>query len=709
MNPSNMSKSSTLEKILLRLNKLTMRSDLIIAGFLVAIIFMMILPLPTMLVDTMIALNMGVGVLLLIVGVYMASPLEFLGFPAVLLLTTLSRLALSITTTRLILLQGDAGKMVDAFGNYVVGGNIIVGLVIFLIITIVQFLVITKGSERVAEVSARFSLDGMPGKQMSIDGDLRANLIDIAEAKRRRGNIEKESQLYGAMDGAMKFVKGDAIAGLIIIAVNLLGGIGIGVFQAGLSISDALQKYAILTIGDGLISQIPALFISITAGIIVTRVSNDNEAEKGDLGKEISGQVTRKPQAIITAGAILLFFAFVPDFPTLTFLALSAATIAIGVYFKAKHQGGGDSGPHDFSNMVVNEDEQQLNHENLREAQGMTLPLVIEISSNIRQEFKPEMLNLELMKLRKALYDDLGVPFPGIHLRFSSQLAKDTYKIVLQDVPVAHGMLRSSHLLVTDPKDQLEILSIPFEQGKEFLPNTESLWVLNEYREKLTEAGIGFLDGVDILTYHLSLVLKKYAEEFVGIQETKAILDRIEAEYPELVRETQRILPLQKIAEIYKRLVSEDISIRNQRAILESVVEWGPKEKDIVQLTEYVRSDQKRYISYKYSNEHNILPSYLLDEESEEAVRRGIRMTSAGAYLAMDPEQSQQFIKNLKKTVGDISHTATKPVLITTMDIRRFVKKLIESDVQDLPVVSLQELTQEITVQPLGRVTLEEA
>lgn len=693
------------QKAMSWLNKLTMRSDLIIAGFLIAIIFMMILPLPTLLVDTMIATNMGIGVLLLIIGVYMASPLEFLGFPAVLLLTTLSRLALSITTTRLILLQGDAGKMVDAFGNYVVGGNIIVGLVIFLIITVVQFLVITKGSERVAEVSARFSLDGMPGKQMSIDGDLRAGLIDINEAKNRRGKIEKESQLYGAMDGAMKFVKGDAIAGLVIIAVNLLGGIAIGVFQGGMGVGDALQKYAILTIGDGLIAQIPALLISITAGIIVTRVSNGTE---GDLGKEITGQVTAKPQAIMTAGFILLCFALVPDFPTITFLVLSSIVISTGYYLKVKAASPAQAGAPDFANMVINEDQGQPT-EDLKDAQGMTLPLVIEVASDVRKDFKPEMLNYELMKLRKALYEDLGVPFPGIHLCFSSRLAPGTYKIVLQDVPVANGFLRANHILVTEPTDQLDILSIPFQQGKDFLPNTQTIWVESNHRQQLEAARLGFLDGIEILTYHLSLVLKKYAEEFVGIQETKAILDRIEREFPELVRETQRILPLQKIAEIYKRLVSEDISIRNQRAILESVVEWGPKEKDIVQLTEYVRSDQKRYISYKYSNEHNILPSYLLDEEAEEAVRRGIRMTSAGAYLAMDPEQSQQFIQNLKETIGQITNSASKPVLITTMDIRRFVKKLIESEVADLPVLSLQELTQEITVQPLGRVHLGDA
>lgn len=685
-----------------RLQSLSLRSDIVMGAFLIAIVFMMILPLPTIVVDAVIALNLCVGVVLLIVSVYMSSPLEFLGFPAVLLLTTLSRLALSISTTRLILLQADAGSIVEGFGNFVVGGNIIVGLVIFLIITIVQFLVITKGSERVAEVSARFSLDGMPGKQMSIDGDLRAGMIDITEAKSRRVKIEKESQLYGAMDGAMKFVKGDAIAGLIIIAVNLLGGIAVGVFQHDMSATEALQQYAILTVGDGLISQIPALFISITAGIIVTRVSQDGGK---DLGKDISAQIMSKPQALMTASFILAGFALIPDFPTVTFMTIAAIVFGIGFYQKKKQQmmGAGNANQtqmleYDEGGGVSDEATDQLKDR---------LPLVIELARDVKDHLEPHLLDHELIRLRKALYDDLGVVFPGIHLRFSARHHSGHYQILLHDVPVAKGQIQPQQLLVTESTDQLEILSVPYHKGMDFLPHNPSTWVSMEHRPLLEQAGLGFLSATDVMTYHLSLVLKKFAEEFIGIQEAKTILDNVEREYPELVREVQRILPLQRIAEVFKRLVSEDISIRNQRAILESIVEWAPKEKDIVQLVEYVRTDQKRYISHKYSNDHNIIPSYLLDESAEEAVRRSIRMTSAGAFLAMEPEQSTQLLKNLRECVGDLSQSAVKPVLITTMDVRRFVKKLIESELVDLPVLSLQELTQEITVQPLGRVYLD--
>ncbi|MGB4876415.1 MAG: flagellar biosynthesis protein FlhA, partial [Candidatus Competibacter sp.] len=307
--------------------KLTERTDVMLAVLLVGIIFMMILPLPTHLVDVLIAVSMSSGVILLMISVYISSPLAFSAFPSVLLLSTLYRLALSISTTRLILLQADAGQIVDTFGNFVVGGNLIVGLVVFLIITIVQFLVITKGSERVAEVSARFSLDAMPGKQMSIDSDMRAGVIDMDEARRRRGLVEQESQMFGSMDGAMKFVKGDAIAGLIIIVVNILGGVTIGVLQRGMSAADALHRYAILTIGDGLIAQIPALLISITAGIIVTRVSTE---ESTNLGADIGGQILAQPKALLIGAALLGAFALIPGFPSATFIALGLLVGGIG-------------------------------------------------------------------------------------------------------------------------------------------------------------------------------------------------------------------------------------------------------------------------------------------------------------------------------------------------------------------------------------------
>lgn len=313
------------------------RKDILLVVLLLAVVFMMVLPLPPLLLDILIAVNITISVVLLMMSVYIGSPLQFSVFPAVLLITTLFRLALSVSTTRMILLQADAGQIVNTFGSFVVGGNLVVGIIIFLIITIVQFLVITKGAERVAEVSARFSLDAMPGKQMSIDGDMRAGVIDVNEARARRAVIEKESQMFGSMDGAMKFVKGDAIAGLIIIVVNILGGIAIGVTQKGLSTADALQLYAVLTVGDGMVSQVPALLIAITAGIIVTRVSSD---ESADLGSDIGEQVVAQPKALLIGGLLLVLFGLIPGFPTLTFLAL-ALLVGGGGYFMLWRQRAG--------------------------------------------------------------------------------------------------------------------------------------------------------------------------------------------------------------------------------------------------------------------------------------------------------------------------------------------------------------------------------
>ncbi|WP_299729771.1 type III secretion system export apparatus subunit SctV [uncultured Endozoicomonas sp.] len=681
------------------------RNDLVLAALLVSVIALIILPMPTILVDFLIALNMGIATILLMTSIYLKSPLEFSSFPGVLLITTLFRLSLSITTTRLILLQADAGEIVYTFGSFVAGGDLVVGVVLFLIITIVQFLVITKGSERVAEVSARFSLDGMPGKQMSIDADLRAGAIEMEEAQKRRELVTKESQLFGSMDGAMKFVKGDAIAGLIIIFVNITAGVAIGTSN-GMSSGEALQLYAILTIGDGLISQIPALLISITAGIIVTRVSNE---EAKDLGNEIGTQLTDKPKALMVGGTLLLGFGIVPGFPTLTFLILAALIGGGGFYlFKKaeKKRTSEEDGGIPAMAAATEKPGEAKSRLDQQEEFTQTLPLIIDVPTSIQNSLNTTSLNEELLKVRKSLYMDLGVPFPGIHLRFNDSMEENTYTILLQEVPVASGHFKPGYLFIRESDDHLDMLKIPYEVGDAFLPSLDSLWVAESQRDKLERNNVNFMDSPKIMTYHLAHVLKKYAEDFVGIQEARYLLEKMESSFGELIKEVQRLLPVNKITEIFQRLVSEDISIRNLRSILQSLVVWGHKEKEVVQLTEYVRSSLKRYISYKYSNGKNMLPVYLLDQDVEDTIRSGIRQTSAGSYLALDPSTSAQFVENVKNSVGKIGHLEHKPVLITSMDIRRYVRKLLELEIYDLAVLSHQELTEEITVQPLGRISL---
>lgn len=685
----------------------TSRNDVVLAIMLVAIIFMMILPLPTWLVDVLIGVNMSISAVLLMVAMYLPTPLAFSSFPSVLLVTTLFRLGISIATTRLILLQGDAGHIIDTFGNFVVGGNLIVGLVVFLILTIVQFIVITKGAERVAEVAARFSLDAMPGKQMSIDGDMRAGTIDMEEAKRRRRIVEKESQLYGAMDGAMKFVKGDAIAGLIIVAVNLLGGILIGTMQRDMTAGQAVKTYSILTIGDGLIAQIPALFIAICAGIIVTRVQADEGPS--NVGRDIGAQVLAQPRALVIASAVALGMGLIPGMPTLTFLSLAAVLGGVGMTLMKATRKVVDAktgAVTEVPAMQAAGEPEKKSRTDASEEFAPTVPLLMDVSSHLRASFDPEVLNEELLKIRRALYFDLGVPFPGIQLRFNDTLPPETYNILLSEVPVSQGKLRPGYLLVRESTQNLDALQIAHETDKKFLPNIPTVWVSADLKEPMAKAGLSFMDPGQVLTYHLAFVLRKYSADFLGIQETKFLLSSMEARFPDLVREATRVLPIQKVAEILQRLVSEDISVRNLRTVLEALIEWGQKEKDSVLLTEYVRSTLKRHISHKYSSGQNVLPAYMLAPNVEDTMRGAIRQTSAGSYLALDPATSKRLVENIKRTVGDLTNSAQKPVLLTSMDIRRYLRKMIEQELYELPVLSYQELTQDINIQPLARVEL---
>ena len=697
--------------VLARLQRLALlassRSDVVLAVMIVSIIFMMILPLSIWLVDVLIAVNLTISAILLMVAMYLPSPLAFASFPSVLLVTTLLRLGISIATTRLILLQGDAGHIIDTFGNFVVGGNLVVGLVVFLILTIVQFVVITKGAERVAEVAARFSLDAMPGKQMSIDGDVRAGTIDAAEAQRRRRIGEKESQLYGAMDGAMKFAKGDAIAGLIITAVNLLGGMLIGTLQRGMTAADAVKTYSILSIGDGLIAQIPALFISICAGVIVTRVQ-ENESPS-NVGEDIGNQILAQPKALLIGGVIALSMALIPGMPTSIFVGLAIPVMLLGFVLLRRTKKVIDPKTGIVTEVpalqAAGEKPQKPKQDGMDDFTP-TVPLILDVSTHLRSNFDSSILNEELLKIRRALYSDLGVPFPGIQLRFSDALLQDTYNVVLAEVPVSQGKLRAGFLLVRETPQNLDALGIQYETDRKFLPDIATIWVSEKLADLLTRAGIPFMLPGQVLAYHLAFVLKKYSSDFIGIQETKFLLTAMEDRFPDLVKEAMRLMPIQKIAEIMQRLVSEDISVRNLRAILESLIEWGQKEKDSVLLTEYVRTTLKRHISHKYSSGQNMLSAYLLAPNVEDTVRSAIRQTSSGSYLALDPHVSDQLLKSVKRIVGDISVSTQKPVLLTSMDIRRYLRKLLEQDLYELPVLSYQELTKEINIQPLARIDL---
>ena len=690
------------------LEKLSQRQDVILAIFIVSVIFMLILPLPTQLVDALIAFNISIAVILLMVAVYLGSPLDFSSFPAVLLITTLFRLALSISTTRLILLQGDAGQIVSAFGNFVVGGNLVVGLVIFLILTIVQFIVITKGAERVAEVSARFSLDALPGKQLSIDADMRAGAITLEQAREMRARIQQESKLYGSMDGAMKFVKGDAIASVIIVFVNLLGGLGIGILQRGLSFSEAIHIYSILSIGDGLIAQIPALFISITAGIMVTRVSDGTS--DANLGRDIGRQIGAQPRALLIASAMLVVMAFLPGFPSLIFLSLAGALGVPALIGTLMLRNKVDWEDEEVQSSAPVAPDRPVGGQKFSAARdpifAPTLPALVELPSAVLSLAPPHEMRDQINQARLTLYYRLGTPLPVIEARVNPTLENNQYKIFIGEIPAADGMVDPACVFVMDRAENLDVFKIPYRTGADFLSNHKTLWVEQAHISRLEGSGFAYKKPLELIQYHCETVLAKYASSFIGIQETKFLLSRMEESAPDLVKEAQRALPIQTIAELFRRLVQEYVSIRDLRQILSAIIEWGAKEKDPILLVEHIRSSLSRQISYQYSVGYNILPAFLLDSEIEETVRNGVRQTSVASYIALDPEIAKKIVAGIKSMVGAALEGDNLPVLITAMDIRRYVRRLIEIDLPEIPVLSHQEITSEITLQPLGRVTI---
>ncbi len=684
-------------------------SDIVLAIFIILLIMIIIVPISPGVLDNFIAVNLTISICLLMVALYIPKAVNLSIFPSLLLITTLFRLGIEISATKRILLYADAGHIIYAFGEFVVGGNFIVGGIVFLIITIVQFIVVTKGAERVAEVAARFTLDAMPGKQMSIDADMRSGIIDANQARELRLALQKESQLYGAMDGAMKFVKGDVIAGIVIAVINIIGGLIIGMTK-GMSAMQAAKVYTLLSIGGGLVAQIPSLLISLTAGIVTTRVSSDKK--DNNLGSEISSQLLGQPKAIIIAGFVLIGMAFFRGFPTLTFLLLGGAVCSAGLitwYNQKKKEGRAVTTARGASVQT-----EVSGHAMVRggvDEYALTLPIILEVGENLSKAIRKErggMTFIEEMvpKMRHALYQDLGVRFPGVHVRTESPtLEGDEYSIYLNEVPIVRGKIFENSLLTSEDPETLQRYNIPFSTSKSAI-GQPSYWVDMKYEEVLKKAGIKFWKPLDVMILHLSYFYRQHAADFIGIQEVRGILEFVEKSYPDLVKEVTRLVPLQKLTEIFRRLVQEQISIKDLRTILEALSEWAQTEKDTVLLTEYVRSSLKRYISYKYSQGQSILSVYLLDPEIEDMVRGAIKQTSAGSYLALDPDSVQLIMNAMRAVIAPTPVGGQPPVLLTAIDVRRFVRKLIEGEFPEMAVVSYQEIVPEIKIQPLGRVQL---
>ncbi len=626
-----------------------------LAALVVLVVGLMIVPLPTWILDLLIASNLSAAVAILLVVLYVPDAIGIATFPTLLLLTTLFRLSLNVASTRLILLQANAGEVIKAFGTFVVRGNYVVGAVVFLVLTIIQFIVIAKGSERVAEVGARFVLDAMPGKQMGIDAELRAGSIDSNEARRRRRLLQRESQFYGAMDGAMKFVKGDVVASLVIVIVNVLGGLLIGVGMKGLPVVAALKRYGLLTIGDGLVTQIPALVLSTAAGVLVTRVASE-EADT-PLGEELARQLLGVPKALQVASLFVGMLAIVPGLPALPFLVIGTTLFAVG---SARARATNVQQQRAAAEPATTE------RRGPRGREQAFLPMVLPWSVDVSTDLEPLLyentgLRAVILHLREQLFGELGVPLPIPRVRADAALGHRTIVLSLHEVPT-------------------KILIAPLEVDDEHLPT----WA----REQIVP------------------LLRARAADFLGLAEVQRLLDELEQYAPATVRNVvPKPVTLVLLTDVLRRLVEERISVRDLRSILESLSTAATSEKDPLNLTEYVRSQLRRAITFRLTGGAGHLGVILLDALLEETVRRAITRTPAGAFLALPPHASRDVLASLKRALACERAAPGPNVILTQPDVRRFVRKLIESDLPDVFVVTYAELLPEVALKPVARAT----
>ncbi|MFD1299687.1 MULTISPECIES: FHIPEP family type III secretion protein [Lysobacter] len=662
-------------------------SDLVLAVAAVTIIGVMILPLPLAIIDTLVAVNIAIGFGLLLISLYIPTPVAFSSFPSVLLLTTLFRLALSIAITRSILLEANGGHIVETFGSMVAGGNLVVGFVVFLIITVVQFIVIAKGAERVAEVAARFTLDAMPGKQLSIDSDLRAGMLDKDEAKRKRRLLEVESQLHGSLDGAMKFVKGDAIAGIVIIIINLLGGLAIGVLQKGMPLADATHTYSILTIGDGLVSQIPAILATIAAGLVVTRTAGDEDDRH--LGESITRQVTGQPRVLLITGVLAFLMVFVPGFPKLVFLMLSVVLLGFAAW---RYRHGSvmlrrafrvPEGERGVDEKVINEDEI-----------APPAALQLELSPSLAAVFGEQLTRERMIEVARRLREEYGVPLPVPVLKLAADLDSGDglggYRLTAFGARIAFGRLSPNAQF---RPARLGDANAPKLPG--FFPPLAGEWT--------GQAGAGIRDALGTVVEHCRAALERRMGSFIGIQETSNLFGRMQRDYPDLVKEMLRVVAPQRVADVLRRLVEEGVPIRNLRDAFEAITDVGGREKDVVLLTEYVRVALKREIADRYADGERTMQVLLIHPELEDRLRQSVRVAGGATQLAISPELAGRLGAEVRSHLSRQAE-GVKPVLLCSLDVRRHLRKLLEIDFFELPVLSYQELAPDLRIVQAGQV-----
>lgn len=669
--------------------------DLSILVGVIGIVLMMVVPIPTGLLDVLLVINISIAIMILLIAMNTQDALHFSIFPTLLLITTIFRLALNISTTRLVLSEGKAGHVVQTFGEFVAGGQIAVGFVVFLILVVVQFIVITKGSERVAEVGARFTLDAMPGKQMSIDADLNAGLINEQQARERREKIEKEADFYGAMDGASKFVKGDAIASIIIVFINLIAGFVVGMAIHGMDVMTALETYSILTIGDGLVSQIPALLISTAAGIIVTRA-----ASEGNMADDLAKQMLRYPRLLyIVAGTVALLGIATPipmlsTIPYAIILAIAGYRLQTNLNRQKKQE-----------ELLVEEKE----IEEVRSPESVISLLQVD---PIEFEFGYGLIPLadtqqggdlldRIIMIRRQCALEMGLIVPVIRIRDNIQLKPNEYVIKMKGNMVARGELLLHHYLAMSPGfDDDSITGIETQEPAFGLP---ALWIDEATKERAEMSGYTVVDPPSVVATHLTEVIKKYAHELIGRQETKSLVESVKETYPALVDELiPSILTIGDVQKVLAKLLKEKISIRDLVTIFETLADYGKYTKDPDVLTEYVRQSLSRQITQQYASPAEPLKVITVSPSLEKKIAESVQQSDQGSYLAMDPVSSQQIYQRLSEQVNRQIQSGQQPIILTSPTIRMYLRQLLERSLQDIPVISYSELEPSIEVQSVG-------
>ena len=670
-----------------------------------AILIFMVIPLPPMFLDLLISFNITFAMVILLASMYTLRPLELSAFPSILLLITLFRLSLNVASTRIILLHGNegamaAGKVIQAFGNFVVGGNYLVGIIVFIILVVINFMVITKGAGRIAEVAARFTLDAMPGKQMSIDADLNAGLINEQQARERREEISREAEYYGAMDGANKFVRGDAIAGIIITLTNIIGGLAIGVFQNKMSFANAAHTYTLLTIGDGLVTQIPALIISTSAGIIVSRAGSES-----NLGAEITSQILFQPRAIGITAIVLFGFGIIPGLPLVPFwvLASLAGLLTLMIHRATRQQ-------------LLIEQEAQASEESAAPVERLdSLPpldiLAIEVGYGliplVDAEQDGELLD-RIKSIRRQVAYDMGIIVPPVHIQDNMQLKPGEYSILLKGNEIARGELMTNYYLAMNPGGvDEEIDGIPTREPTYGLP---ALWIKENAKENALAKGYTVVDLAAVMTTHLSEIVKRHGPEFLGRQEVQQLLDNLKDTHPRVVEElVPNYLSLGGVVKVLQNLLREQVSVRDLLQILETLADWAPAIKDLDLLTEYVRQSLARTITKMHLTRDGVMQVITLDHSVESAIAAAIQHTEQGSHFALDPNTAQKVINNLAQVLETSTGLNLHPVIVCSAPIRCHFKKLIDQFIPNISVLSYDEILSNVEIQSIGTLELSDA